>query len=85
MSTVSPYNIGIVMEWWEFEIMSTIVYGCVLFVGSYIRRAFNISLGLLIAYLSIPVVKNLFASRQMMNTSFDPLRIVNTYGAFGRF
>uniref|UniRef100_A0AAX7TLT4 Lipase maturation factor n=1 Tax=Astatotilapia calliptera TaxID=8154 RepID=A0AAX7TLT4_ASTCA len=31
----------------------------------------------------IPVVTNLLSSRQVMNTSFDPLRIVNTYGAFG--
>lgn len=53
--------------------------------GPLVRRCFNISLGLLIAYLSIPVVQNLFSSRQHMNTSFDPLRLVNTYGAFGRF
>nr|XP_022337008.1 lipase maturation factor 1-like [Crassostrea virginica] len=52
-------------------------------VGHYIRRVFNISLGCLIAYLSIPVVQNLLSPRQAMNTSFDPLRIVNTYGAFG--
>ncbi|KAJ8317346.1 hypothetical protein KUTeg_005250 [Tegillarca granosa] len=52
-------------------------------LGCYIRRVFNISLGILLAYLSIPVVQNLFSSRQAMNTSFDPLRIVNTYGAFG--
>ncbi|KAK7918739.1 hypothetical protein WMY93_010023 [Mugilogobius chulae] len=35
-------------------------------------------------FLSVPVVMNLVSSRQVMNTSFDPLRIVNTYGAFGR-
>jgi hypothetical protein len=29
------------------------------------------------------VVLNLVSSRQMMNTSFDPLDLVNTYGAFG--
>ncbi len=50
-----------------------------------IRRVVNISLGILIGYLSIPVVMNLLSSRQVMNTSFDPLRIVNTYGAFGRY
>ncbi|XP_055892157.1 lipase maturation factor 1-like [Biomphalaria glabrata] len=48
-----------------------------------IRRIFNISFGVLIAYLSIPVVMNLLSSQQAMNTSFDPLRLVNTYGAFG--
>lgn len=49
------------------------------------RRVMNISLGILIGYLSIPVVMNLLSSKQLMNTSFDPLRIVNTYGAFGRY
>ncbi|XP_062475021.1 lipase maturation factor 1 isoform X1 [Pezoporus occidentalis] len=52
-------------------------------LGCYIRKVVNISFGLLIAYLSIPVVLNLLNSRQVMNTSFNPLRIVNTYGAFG--
>ncbi|XP_020862452.1 lipase maturation factor 1 isoform X1 [Phascolarctos cinereus] len=52
-------------------------YGCL------VRRVVNISLGVLIAYLSIPVIMNLLNSKQVMNTSFNPLRIVNTYGAFG--
>ncbi|KAM6964138.1 LOW QUALITY PROTEIN: lipase maturation factor 1 [Tautogolabrus adspersus] len=51
--------------------------------GMMMRRVVNISLGVLIGLLSIPVVMNLLSSRQVMNTSFDPLRIVNTYGAFG--
>uniref|UniRef100_A0A8C9V6P8 Lipase maturation factor n=1 Tax=Scleropages formosus TaxID=113540 RepID=A0A8C9V6P8_SCLFO len=51
--------------------------------GMLIRRVVNVSLAILIGYLSIPVVLNLLSSRQVMNTSFDPLRIVNTYGAFG--
>lgn len=37
----------------------------------------------LIAYLSIGPTTNLLSSRQIMNTSFDPLHLVNTYGAFG--
>ena len=37
----------------------------------------------LVAYLSWPVVMNLISSEQAMNTSFEPFRIVNTYGAFG--
>ncbi|XP_024858845.1 lipase maturation factor 1 isoform X3 [Kryptolebias marmoratus] len=53
--------------------------------GMLIRRVMNVSLAVVIGYLSIPVVMNLWSSRQMMNTSFDPLRIVNTYGAFGRW
>uniref|UniRef100_A0A8D3C447 Lipase maturation factor n=1 Tax=Scophthalmus maximus TaxID=52904 RepID=A0A8D3C447_SCOMX len=51
--------------------------------GMLIRRVVNICLGILIGCLSVPVVMNLLSSRQVMNTSFDPLRIVNTYGAFG--
>ena len=41
------------------------------------------ALGLLVGLLSIKPVRNLLSSRQMMNTSFDPLHLVNTYGAFG--
>ena len=37
----------------------------------------------LVALLSIQPVLNLISPNQMMNTSFDPLELVNTYGAFG--
>ncbi|KAM5227318.1 lipase maturation factor 1 [Ctenodactylus gundi] len=52
-------------------------YGCI------VRRISNLALGILLAWLSVPVVLNLLSSRQVMNTSFSSLRIVNTYGAFG--
>jgi lipase maturation factor 1 len=48
-----------------------------------IRILFNIFLAFMQIYMSIPVVQNLLSSRQMMNTSFDPFRLLNTYGAFG--
>ncbi|XP_022239177.1 lipase maturation factor 1-like [Limulus polyphemus] len=48
-----------------------------------VRRITNLTLALTVAYLSIPVVVNLMSPHQHMNTSFEPLRIVNTYGAFG--
>ncbi|XP_065065932.1 lipase maturation factor 1-like [Rhopilema esculentum] len=51
--------------------------------GKSVRKVYEIMIALLIGYLSIPVVKNLFSSNQAMNTSFDSFRIVNTYGAFG--
>jgi hypothetical protein len=38
---------------------------------------------LIMALLSIQPVINLFSQKQIMNTSFDPLDLVNTYGAFG--
>ena len=37
----------------------------------------------LVAVLSIQPVLNLFDAHQAMNTSYDPLHLVNTYGAFG--
>ncbi|KAM6155181.1 lipase maturation factor 1 [Rhynchocyon petersi] len=52
-------------------------------LGGVVRRAAHLSLAVLIGYLSIPVVLNLLSSQQVMNVSFNPLRIVNTYGAFG--
>ena len=36
-----------------------------------------------ILYLSKPVMENIISSKQIMNTSFDNFRLVNTYGAFG--
>ena len=43
----------------------------------------NLVVAVVIAILSAPIVTNLVSSRQIMNTSFEPFRIVNTYGAFG--
>jgi hypothetical protein len=50
---------------------------------SLIQLGLSIALSILIAYLSITPVINLFSNRQLMNASFDPLDLVNTYGAFG--
>lgn len=44
---------------------------------------FSIAFALVVAWLSIPVVRNLLSPNQAMNTSFDTLHLVNTYGAFG--
>jgi len=46
------------------------------------RRA-AAAFGLVVLALSINPVLNLLSTRQAMNTSFDPLGLVNTYGAFG--
>jgi hypothetical protein len=40
-------------------------------------------LAVIIGILSIQPVANMLSSRQIMNTSFDPFGLVNTYGAFG--
>ena len=49
------------------------------------RNALDGLLLLYICYLSSPVVSNLLQldGHQVMNASFDPFRLVNTYGAFG--
>jgi hypothetical protein len=41
------------------------------------------AVGALVAFLSIQPVLNIFSPHQIMNTSFDPFDLVNTYGAFG--
>jgi Lipase maturation factor len=48
-----------------------------------VQNAIAIALSILVAYLSIAPVLNLVSNRQVMNSSFDPLDLVNTYGAFG--
>ena len=48
-----------------------------------VRQAVTVVFFLAMAQLSVPVIRNLCSSKQIMNGSFDPLRLVNTYGAFG--
>ncbi len=43
----------------------------------------NIALAVVVAIMSIPVVVNMLSARQVMNTSFNSLHLVGTYGAFG--
>jgi hypothetical protein len=47
------------------------------------QQAAVAALVVLVAVLSIRPAANLVGRRQLMNASFDPLRLVNTYGAFG--
>jgi hypothetical protein len=47
------------------------------------QQAAVVAVALLVAVLSVRPARNLVARRQLMNASFDPLRLVNTYGAFG--
>ena len=48
-----------------------------------VRRVAAVVLAALVAFLSIAPVFNLLAARQVMNASYDPLHLVNSYGAFG--
>lgn len=56
-------------------------------VGTRARSLSNrVAVGALVGvvlYLSVAPVANMVSSRQVMNTSFDRLNLVNTYGAFG--
>jgi hypothetical protein len=47
------------------------------------QQAAVAALTFVVALLSIRPARNLLGRRQLMNASFDPLRLVNTYGAFG--
>lgn len=42
-----------------------------------------VGLAVVVAVLSVRPIANLVSPHQVMNTAFDPLRLVNTYGAFG--
>jgi hypothetical protein len=48
-----------------------------------IFQGITIGLTVLVAVLSYWPVRNMLGRRQIMNFSFNPLHIVNTYGAFG--
>lgn len=43
----------------------------------------NIGLAIVVMVMSVPVVINMLSARQVMNTSFNSLHLVGTYGAFG--
>jgi hypothetical protein len=49
---------------------------------SYLTWAALLVLGV-VGYLSLRPLKNMLSQQQIMNTSFDSLHLVNTYGAFG--
>jgi hypothetical protein len=50
---------------------------------SRVNNGIAVALTIMVIWLSIPTVLNLASGRQLMNYSYDPLDLVNTYGAFG--
>jgi hypothetical protein len=46
--------------------------------------AVDLAVAAMVVVLSWRPARNLFSRQQIMNASFDPLHLVNTYGAFGR-
>jgi hypothetical protein len=64
-------------RWWSHIRESTLV------CPSKMRFGISYGLLLLVCFLSIAPVTNLLSPDQRMNASFEPLHLVNTYGAFG--
>jgi Lipase maturation factor len=54
-----------------------------LFIPSLAHQMVVILLALMVAALSIRPIANMLSPQQVMNTSFNPLHLVGTYGAFG--
>lgn len=52
-------------------------------VSDAVRLVLHAAYALTVVWLSIPVVDNMLNASQIMNSSFDWLRLVNTYGNFG--
>ncbi len=50
---------------------------------SVVFYAISIVVATAVAIMSVPVVINMLSPRQIMNTSYNPLHLVGTYGAFG--
>src|SRR4051794_32020106 len=50
---------------------------------SRVNNRIAVALTIVVIWLSVPTVLNLASGRQLMNYSYDPLDLVNTYGAFG--
>jgi hypothetical protein len=50
---------------------------------SRVNNGIAVVLTVVVIWLSVPTVLNLASGRQLMNYSYDPLDLVNTYGAFG--
>jgi hypothetical protein len=48
-----------------------------------IERAIVWGWAAVVGFLSVAPTMNMLSSQQLMNSSFDPLHLVNTYGAFG--
>ena len=74
--------------WWRFSPRFLKAWSTAMKAEAYQRNsiavlASAIGLTCLVAWRSWEPVNNLFNPHQMMNTSFDPWDLVNTYGAFG--
>jgi hypothetical protein len=79
---LSCFDDGVLTRWLPQRIRER-ARNSELAVPSRARRFTIIGLSVVIGLLSINPLLNLLSPRQAMNASFDPLSLVNTYGAFG--
>ncbi len=47
------------------------------------EKAVTMAVAVMVVVLSVNPIRNMISSRQIMNTSYNPLHLVGTYGAFG--
>jgi hypothetical protein len=83
--TIAPLIAAIPDNVWANVLPQTIVdqarYAALHSDGNF--RIIPLAVFVLVAFLSIPSIKNLMSAFQMMNASFNQFHIANAYGAFG--
>ena len=48
------------------------------------RTLFNVVLSAFVLWSSVPVLQNMASQKKKQNKFFEPFRLVNSYGKFGR-
>jgi Protein of unknown function (DUF1222). len=81
--TIIPFLACFDDTFWRRILPNWLVRGTVATESSRAQFGVALVLCILVAYLSVAPVTNLISNQQLMNYSFDPLNLVNTYGAFG--
>ena len=66
-------------RWWSWLPISTPALQPMMAV----QKVATYAVGAIVAVMSIRPIVNMLSPQQMMNYSFNPLHLVNTYGAFG--
>ncbi|MFB6362412.1 MAG: lipase maturation factor family protein, partial [Halobacteriales archaeon] len=84
-SWLNALTIVLALSTFSDSVLVTVLLGTVPTPGPVPEPLFAVSLAVaaLVLALSVRPVRNMLSRRQVMNTAFDPLHLVNTYGAFG--
>jgi hypothetical protein len=78
---VSTFSDGVLADWLPFLDAGTVAATAP--APPFYLSVASVALALVVLALSVRPVRNMLSESQVMNTSFDPLNLVNTYGAFG--